>query len=119
MGDAESTLIINGALLDPQQGTIVPDQCLRIEGERIVEVGPAQRANGTRTIDARGQTVMPGLVDCHVHLIAASANLAQQGDWSPPYVTAHAARIAHEMLMRGFTTVRDAGGADAGLARVG
>jgi imidazolonepropionase-like amidohydrolase len=60
---------------------------------------------------------MPGLVDCHVHVTAASAHLAQIEEWSPMYLAAHAGAIARDMLQRGFTTVRDAGGADFGIAR--
>ena len=60
---------------------------------------------------------MPGLIDCHVHVIAGSANLAQNAAWPDSYVTAKSARILHDMLRRGFTTVRDVGGADYGLVR--
>jgi imidazolonepropionase-like amidohydrolase len=60
---------------------------------------------------------MPGLIDSHVHVIAASADLAQVADWSPMYVAAHAAGLLKDMLSRGFTTVRDVGGGDHGLAQ--
>jgi imidazolonepropionase-like amidohydrolase len=59
---------------------------------------------------------MPGLIDCHVHVTAATADLARVGEWSPYYVAARAAEIMGGMLRRGFTTVRDAAGADWGLA---
>ena len=61
-------------------------------------------------------TLMPGLIDAHVHVTAATANFAQLETWSPAYVAARAGDIMRSMLMRGFTTVRDTGGADFGLA---
>src|SRR5437762_7697158 len=70
-----------------------------------------------RTIDLRGRVLMPGLIDCHVHVTAATANFAEIEEWSPLYLAARAAKIMAGMLQRGFTTVRDAAGADFGLAR--
>ena len=69
------------------------------------------------TIDVGGRIVMPGLCDAHVHVTAATANIAAIRHWSPSYMTARAAEILEGMLMRGFTTVRDAAGADWGLAK--
>jgi imidazolonepropionase-like amidohydrolase len=60
---------------------------------------------------------MPGLIDCHVHVMAASANLAEQCTWSPVSAVARAAEIVRGMLHRGFTTVRDAGGAEYGVQK--
>ncbi len=60
---------------------------------------------------------MPGLIDCHVHVTAGTAHLSELAEWSPLYVAAHASAILRGMLERGFTTVRDAGGADFGLAQ--
>jgi imidazolonepropionase-like amidohydrolase len=60
---------------------------------------------------------MPGLIDCHVHVTAYTANFALLERTSPAYVTARAMHTLRHMLDRGFTTVRDAGGADHGLSR--
>jgi imidazolonepropionase-like amidohydrolase len=117
MAEATRTLIANASVLDPERATITPDQSVLVEGERIADVGPRLSARGARVVDARGRIVMPGLVDCHVHLTAAGADLGDVAEWSPMYVAAHAGQIARGMLRRGFTTVRDAGGADFGLAR--
>src|SRR5919202_913522 len=111
-------LFQNAAVLDPEGGTLVPDQAVLVEGERILEVGGRDvRARDARAIDVHGRTLMPGLIDCHVHVTAATANIAAQTEWSPYYVGAHAAAILRGMLERGFTTVRDVGGADWGLAQ--
>jgi imidazolonepropionase-like amidohydrolase len=107
----------NAAVLDAERGALLPDQSVVVEGERIVEVGPGRPGAGDgRAIDARGRTLMPGLIDCHVHVTAATADLARLGEWSPYYVAARSAEILSGMLRRGFTTVRDAAGADWGLA---
>jgi imidazolonepropionase-like amidohydrolase len=111
-------LFTNASILDPDGGVLVPDRSVLVEGERVLEVGGRDvRARDARTIDVHGRTLMPGLIDCHVHVTAATADIAAQTEWSPYYVAAHAAGILRGMLERGFTTVRDVGGADWGLAR--
>ncbi|WP_425570194.1 amidohydrolase family protein [Nonomuraea rosea] len=90
---------------------------LRCADGRIVETGHGLSApDGTRVIDVAGAPVVPGLIDAHVHVTASTANLGSLGSMSPSYVAAHSARIMGDMLSRGFTTVRDASGADFGLA---
>ena len=117
MNTTSRIIFHHAAVLDAERGTLVPDQSVVVEGERIVEVGPGQlRAVEARAIDARGGTLMPGLIDCHVHVTAATADLTALSEWSPYYVAARAAEILGGMLRRGFTTVRDAAGADYGLA---
>jgi imidazolonepropionase-like amidohydrolase len=112
-------LFENASVLDAERGTLVPDRSVLVEDARIVEVDASStvRATEARRIDVRGRVLMPGLIDCHVHVTAATANLAETAEWSPFYLGAHAAVILGGMLQRGFTTVRDAGGADFGLAR--
>jgi imidazolonepropionase-like amidohydrolase len=112
-----ATLFTNAAVLDLTVGQLVPGQSVLVQDERIAEIGADVAAPDAKTIDLHGKTLMPGLIDCHVHVTAATADLAQIADWSPTYLGAQAARILRDMLQRGFTTVRDAGGADFGLAR--
>ncbi|MFL6135786.1 MAG: amidohydrolase family protein, partial [Nocardioidaceae bacterium] len=82
------------------------------------ELGRGLRAvDGVEIIDVEGATLVPGLVDAHVHVTAATADLATLPRLAPSYVTAQSAGILRAMLERGFTTVRDVGGADWGLAR--
>jgi imidazolonepropionase-like amidohydrolase len=64
----------------------------------------------------RGLTVLPGLIDAHVHVKAWHADLAAVPRQPASYTALRAAGLLAAMLRRGFTTVRDAGGADAGLA---
>ena len=86
-----------------------------IEHDRIREVGAKAKAANAEVIDLAGKTLMPGLIDCHVHTIAVLADLGRNAMLPDSLVTARATRVMHDMLMRGFTTVRDVGGADFGL----
>lgn len=61
--------------------------------------------------------MLPGLIDAHVHVAAAEGDLAALPGLSPSYAALHAARALETMLYRGFTTVRDCGGADFGIAQ--
>lgn len=109
-------LLRSGTLLDVETGDRSHADLLCVDG-RIAEVGPGLRApEGARTVELAGATVLPGLIDAHVHVTAATADLGALSAWAPSYATAHAARIMSGMLDRGFTTVRDASGADFGLA---
>ena len=111
-------MLRNATVLDPGAGSLADGQAVVVEGERVVEVGAtaAVRAGDATALDARGMTVMPGLIDAHVHVNAVTADLGALESWSPSYVTAHAARILRGMLDRGFTCVRDVAGADFGIA---
>ncbi len=93
-----------------------PNCTLVIEGERIVAVTdePVQ-VDDAQVIDAAGRAVLPGLIDAHVHVVAASHDLVGLAQQPPSLVTAQSSEILQGMLMRGFTTVRDAAGADFGL----
>ncbi|MEV4729378.1 amidohydrolase family protein [Saccharopolyspora sp. NPDC049426] len=109
-------LLRSGKLLDVDTGEYAEGDLLCADG-RIVETGRGLRApDGARTVDLAGATVLPGLIDAHVHVTAATADLGSLTTWSPSYAAAHSARIMGGMLDRGFTTVRDASGADFGLA---
>ncbi len=68
------------------------------------------------TLDLKGATLMPGLTDAHVHICAVTENITDQHRYYPPsYIAARAMKRAEECLMQGFTTARDAGGADYGF----
>jgi imidazolonepropionase-like amidohydrolase len=108
----------DAAVLDPEAGSLTEGRTVVVEGGRVVEVEAtgAVRAGEATVLDVRGMTVMPGLIDAHVHVNAATADLGALEEWSPSYVTARAAGILRGMLDRGFTTVRDVAGADYGIA---
>jgi imidazolonepropionase-like amidohydrolase len=107
----------NAALLDLEAGEIRPGQSVLVEDERIREVGEGRLGAGdVRRIDLRGRTLMPGLIDAHVHAVITTMNLAAMASRPLMIVAQEARRILEAMLRRGFTSVRDAGGADWGLA---
>jgi imidazolonepropionase-like amidohydrolase len=112
------TVLRNAAVLDPEAGELVEGQTVVVEGDRVVETAAAATAGAAdaTVLDVRGMTVMPGLIDAHVHVTAATADLAALEGWSPSYVAARAAGILRGMLDRGFTCVRDVAGADFGIA---
>ena len=110
-------LLTNAKVLDVRAGEVRSAAQIWIQNGKIAAIGAGLPAGDAETIDVGGRVVMPGLCDMHVHVTAATADLSAIRHWSPAYVTAHAAKILEGMLMRGFTTVRDGGGADWGLAK--
>lgn len=110
------THLDNACILDPVSGETSSPMTITVVDHRITEVMDADPTQAGDHIDLAGLVVLPGLIDCHVHVTAFSADEARILDASPSYVAVKATKSMHEMLMRGFTTVRDAAGADYGLA---
>ncbi|AJY44941.1 metal-dependent hydrolase family protein [Martelella endophytica] len=114
----QPTLFTGGRVLDPHSGTLLDGLSVLVADGRIRAVGADIAApEGTVEIPLSGRTLMPGLIDCHVHVGAWSLDL--WGNMTAPASLAalRAAKVMEEALGRGFTTLRDLGGADAGLAR--
>ncbi len=109
-------LFTGGRLLDPARDALLDGFEVLVVDGRIAEVSeaPIDAPSATR-IDLAGRTLMPGLIDCHLHVVSTtvdgSANTLQ-----PSSLTAlKAGKILETILSRGFTTVRDCCGADLGL----
>ncbi|MBI0434683.1 amidohydrolase family protein [Roseomonas sp. KE0001] len=113
----ESFLFTGGRLLDPARDRLLDGFSVLVEGGRVREVSdrPIHSASATR-LDLDGLTLMPGLIDAHVHVIAAMVDLGANAMQPSSLAAFRAGAVMRGMLMRGFTTVRDVGGADAGLA---
>ena len=109
-------LFRNVKLLDPGQDELLGGQEVLVEGEVIRELSdrPIQPANAT-VIDGGGRTLMPGLIDCHVHVFLSELNIRNLEHVPLTLMTARAAELMRGMIDRGFTTVRDTGGADWGI----
>jgi imidazolonepropionase-like amidohydrolase len=106
----------NARPFDSVAGVVGPLSHLVIEGGRIAGIVSAQtQVDDAQVVDAGGRVVLPGLIDAHVHVVAASHDLVALGLQAPSLVTAQSSAILRAMLHRGFTTVRDAGGADFGI----
>ena len=103
----------NHALLDTKEGVLKSGFQVLVEGNRIVEVKKGQIISpDAETIDLGGRTLMPGLIDCHAHVFIAQ--FTDNQSVLPSEMTARSSTYLREMILRGFTTIRDAGGADYG-----
>ena len=111
------TIFENARLFDGMAGDCPECVSVLVEGDTIREVSDRPIvASAQRRIDAGGRTLMPGLIDLHVHAYASHVNLQLVETAGQPYNTAHAARMLGHALDCGFTTVRDIGGGDWSLA---
>ena len=111
-----SILIQGGNVLDVVTLTLTPADVLVQDGQ-ITQIGPKLTAPaGATTLQAQGKTVMPGMIDCHTHIVASQLNLGLNANLPNALATLRAVPILAGILMRGFTTVRDAGGADWALS---
>ena len=108
-------LVKNARIVDGTQPEPTDPVDIVIENGLIADVGPKLSAKANGELDLKGLTVMPGLVDCHVHVMASTADLGLNASLPSSLIAAKSARLMNDMLMRGFTTVRDLGGADRGL----
>ncbi|MEO7241772.1 MAG: amidohydrolase family protein [Variovorax sp.] len=105
-------LFINGRLLDPLVPELVEGVQVLVRDGVVREMSEhAIDAPGAIVVDLRGRTLMPGLIDLHVHVMASQLNLSGLVHQPNVFVTLRALPILRGMLRRGFTTVRDAGGA--------
>ncbi len=112
-----SLLLKNARIVDGTADRPNDPVDIAIEDGRFVEVGTDIKFDAQETLDLKGQIVMPGLIDCHVHVIATTANLGLNAELPNSWVALKSAELMRAMLMRGFTTVRDLGGADQGLQK--
>jgi len=112
------TLIHNGTLIDGNGGAPLPKGAVLIEENRIVAVDHASRLgqpDGALLIDAHGGTIIPGLIDTHVHVMLEQFDLVKILNTPFSLRFYHAAKNLRRTLEAGITSVRDAGGADLGV----
>src|SRR5205807_6177576 len=114
------TAVFGDALLDPATEELTGAAVVVVEGGRVAAAGPRDRvhvpADAVR-VDAGGLTLLPGLIDCHVHLRSRGdgRDLAEQLATPPSLWVLNTVPAARATLEAGFTAVRDAGGAPAGV----
>jgi len=111
-------IAITGAEVLRPDGTFARSD-LALDGDRIaaLDAGPGDGPDGAETIDARGMWIIPGVYDCHVHLAWSDFHEADRLARTPAERAAQQEAALLATLRAGVTTARDAGGADARLAR--
>ncbi|MBZ5602340.1 MAG: amidohydrolase family protein [Acidobacteriia bacterium] len=103
-------------IFDGESGALIAGKNVIVEGATILEISDVPIAAGVEIVDCGGRILMPGLIDAHVHVYAAGLNIVRVAQSPVSYLAHFAAQFLRTSLDRGFTTVRDVGGADVGLA---
>ncbi len=116
---SEPTVILGATLIDGTGHDPISDAAVLIEGGRIRAVGVRAAVavpQGAQVIEAQGMTLLPGLIDCHVHLAIRSGMSITDRVMTPPSLgLLYAVPNSRATLEAGITTVRDAGGTPAGV----
>jgi len=118
---AQKTYLHCGRLLDVRSGRLLSQQTVVVDHDRIVAVQPGYTAAATaqdKVINLENKTVLPGLIDCHVHLESqqSRSSFTEQFTLGPADVAYRAQGYALTTLRAGFTTVRDCGGSGVNTA---
>ena len=104
-------------VFDGDSPTLLTGVNVFVEDGLIKEISSRPPDPDAEVVDCAGKVLMPGLIDAHVHVYAASLNITRLAQSPDTYLAHFAAQFLQSSLDRGFTTVRDVGGADVGLAR--
>ncbi|AXB79891.1 amidohydrolase family protein [Novosphingobium sp. P6W] len=113
----KKTIFENARIFDGVSEECRDGMSVLVEGDMIREVSASVINSGdARRIDVAGKTLMPGLIDCHIHAYFSDLNAKVVDGRDAPYRTAHAIKKLGHALDCGFTTVRDTGGGDYPLA---
>jgi imidazolonepropionase-like amidohydrolase len=103
----DSVVIRNALVWDGLADSPVPDLSLRVEHGRIAAIGRDVPTDGATVLDAAGRMVMPGLIDCHVHLGAPTHPAERYADSPLSFLYWQMARNAERSLLAGYTTLRE------------
>jgi len=112
----KSVIFENCNLLDVENSQIIKGMNVLIEQNIISQISDSKiKSQNAIIIDSKGKTLMPGLIDAHVHITATSLDLGSLSKYPHSLNVLKSAKLAEAMLMRGFTSVRDCTGADWGF----
>jgi imidazolonepropionase-like amidohydrolase len=119
--------LVNAKVIDPVEGQIIENASVLLANGRIIAVTKADEdgtvlvepsSSDEQIIDLQGLYLCPGLIDAHVHVTATPGEQGLKNTYKaiPAFMNHYRTTyVVREMLARGFTTVRDSGGADAAL----
>ena len=111
------TLITNVRIFDGVNESMMSGSIL-ITDNLVTQISPEPiSAPNATVIDGGGRVLTPGFIDSHTHMSLIAPFDQLENEYSAVYVGAAAGQMAEDMLMRGFTSVRDAGGASIGVQR--
>src|ERR1700744_3378511 len=117
---AQKTILYCGKLVDPKAGSVLTEMSIIVTGGTVtaVEKGYVAAASGDKVIDLKNRTVLPGLIDAHVHLEDETSPNAQLKEFtqSTADIAFQSTVYARTTLLAGFTTVRDVGGTGVNIA---
>lgn len=118
---ASVTVFENVRIFDGKSGELSPPSSVLVRGNTIEKIStvpiPAESLEGASVINGNGNTLMPGLIDAHWHVMLAAIPLTVLMTADVGYLNLSAGAEAGRTLMQGFTTVRDCGGPVFGLKR--
>lgn len=110
------TILSHATIVDAQDSEPRPGRHVLVEGDRIREVSDTPISIDNATVfDLKGRVVMPGLIDAHAHIYLTEVDVTRLAAIPITLISARGVVALREMLDRGFTTLRDAGGADWGI----
>lgn len=117
---AQKTILYCGKLIDPKNLQVLTEMSILVQGSNVtgVEKGYVKAATGDKVIHLEKQTVMPGLIDCHVHLenTISPDDFVNQFKFNPQDIAYLSVGFADSTLLAGFTTVRDLGGTGVNIS---
>lgn len=117
---SQQTILHCGKLIDVKNQKVLSNMSVIIEGNKIIDVqnGYTKARPSDQVIDLKNKTVMPGLMDMHVHLEGETKKgaVADKFTMNPADIAFESVNFAHTTLMAGFTTVRDLGGSGVNIA---
>ena len=118
--NAQKTILHCGQVIDVKAGTVLKEMTIIVEANKISDIvkGYAPSAKGDKIIDLKNRTVMPGLIDSHVHLESETNpnQYIQTYTLNPADYAFMSVGYAAKTLMIGFTTVRDLGGSGVNIS---
>ena len=116
---AQKTIIHCGQLIDVKAGQVLKEMTIEVDGNKIINIVKGYASAGTsRVVDLKSKTVMPGLIDSHVHLESETNpnRYMETFTYNPADYAFQSVVFSERTLMIGFTTVRDLGGSGVNIS---